>query len=269
MTPATTADGRARVLANGVEMPLLGLGVWQLRAGRPTERAVLWALEAGCRHVDTARLYRNEESVGSAVAASGVPREELFIATKFHPRDPDPERAAEESLRRLGLDYLDLYLIHWPTGDPRRHWDEMERVAERGLARAVGVSNYGADDLAALHGAAQPPLVDQVEFSPFQYRHGLLRACEEAGIVLEAYSPLTRGRDLRNPRVTAVAERVGRTPAQVLLRWAVQRGIPVIPKSANRERIIENSRIFDFGLSEEDMAALDSLDRTGGTSSAQ
>jgi diketogulonate reductase-like aldo/keto reductase len=269
MTLATTADGRARVLANGVEMPLLGLGVWQLRAGRPTEQAVLWALEAGYRHVDTARLYRNEESVGSAVAASGVPREELFIATKFHPRDPDLERAAEQSLRRLGLDYLDLYLIHWPTGDPRRHWDEMERVTERGLARAVGVSNYGADDLAALRGGAQPPLVDQVEFSPFQYRRGLLRACEQAGIVLEAYSPLTRGRDLRKPRVTAVAERVGRTPAQVLLRWAVQRGIPVIPKSANRERIIENSRIFDFSLSEEDMAAFDSLDRTGGTSSAQ
>jgi len=250
-------------------MPLLGLGVWRLRAGRPTEQAVRWALEAGYRHVDTARLYRNEESVGAAIAAAGVPREELFVATKFHPRDPDPERAAEQSLRLLGLDHVDLYLIHWPAGDPRRHWDAMERVAQRGLARAVGVSNYDAGELAALLGSTVPPTVNQVEFSPFQYRRALLRACEEAGVQLEAYSPLTRGRDLRSPRVTDVADRVGRTPAQVLLRWAVQRGVPVIPKSGNRDRIVENAAIFDFSLSDEDMAALDGLDRTGGTDSAQ
>lgn len=265
-----TADGRARVLDNGVEMPLLGLGVWQLRAGRPTEQAVLWAFEAGYRHVDTARLYRNEQSVGAAVRASGLPREELFLATKFHPRDPDPERAVEESLRLLDVDYVDLYLIHWPSGDPRRGWDAMERIAERKLARAVGVSNYGTDQLAALLASARvPPAVNQVEFSPFQYRRALLQACEQAGVVLEAYSPLTRGRDLRDPRVREVAHRVGRTPAQVLLRWAVQRGIPVIPKSGNRERIVENSKIFDFTLAQEDMAALDALDRTGGTGSAQ
>ena len=194
-----TADGRARVLSNGVEMPLLGLGVWQLGAGRPTEQAVLWALEAGYRHIDTARLYRNEQSVGAALRASGLPREEVFVATKFQPRDPDPERAAEESLRLLDLDYVDLYLIHWPTGDPRRGWDAMERVAERKLARAVGVSNYGADQLAALVGSAQlPPAVNQVEFSPFQRRTALLEACERSGVVLEAYSPLTRGRELRD-----------------------------------------------------------------------
>jgi 2,5-diketo-D-gluconate reductase A len=265
-----TADGRARVLTDGVEMPLLGLGVWQLRAGRPTEQAVLWALEAGYRHIDTARLYRNEQSVGAAVRASGLPREEVFVATKFHPRDPDPERAVEESLRLLDLDYVDLYLIHWPSGDPRRGWDAMERIAGRKLARAVGVSNYGVRELETLLPAAQvPPAANQVEFSPFQYRRALLEYCERSGVVLEAYSPLTRGRDLRDPRVRKVAHRVGRTPAQVLLRWAVQRGVPVIPKSGNRERIVENSKIFDFTLPAEDMAALDALDRTGGTGSAR
>jgi len=256
-------DGRARLLANGVPMPLLGLGVWQLRAGRETEQAVRWALEAGYRHVDTATLYQNEQSVGAAVRASGVPREEVFVATKFHPREPDPQRALEGSLRLLGLDYVDLYLWHWPAGDATRHWPAFERIAGRGLARAVGVSNFSAGQLAALRGAGVPPAVDQVEFSPFQFRRALLSACDASGVVLEAYSPLTRGHDLRHPVVAAVAERHGRTPAQVLLRWAVQRGIPVIPKSGNRDRIAENARIFDFTMSAQAMAELDGLDRTG------
>jgi diketogulonate reductase-like aldo/keto reductase len=264
-----TEDGRARILTNGVRMPMLGLGVWQLRSGRDTEQAVRWALEAGYRHVDTATLYRNEESVGKAVRASGVPREEVFVATKFHPRDPDPERALEGSLRLLGLDHVDLYLWHWPSGSPTRHWPAFERIAGRGLARAVGVSNFSVDQLAALRGAGVPPAVDQVEFSPFQFRRALLEACEATGVVLEAYSPLTRGHDLRDPVVAAVAADHSRTPAQVLLRWAVQRGVPVIPKSGNRDRIAENAQIFDFTLSEQDMAALDALDRTGGTASAQ
>jgi diketogulonate reductase-like aldo/keto reductase len=269
MTMPLTADGRARVLSNGVEMPLLGLGVWQIRDGKATERAVAAALEAGYRHVDTARLYKNEKSVGAAVRASGVPREELFVATKFHPRDSDPVHECEESLRLMGLDYLDLYLVHWPTGDPRTFWDGMEKVASQGLARAVGVSNYSVDQQAALLDSAAPPTVNQVEFSPFQFRRALLDACESAGVLLEAYSPLTRGNDLRNATIGEVAQRVGRTPAQVLLRWAVQRGVPVIPKSQNPERIVENAQIFDFELSGEDIAALDALDRTGGTASAQ
>jgi diketogulonate reductase-like aldo/keto reductase len=260
-----TDDGRARVLNNGVEMPLLGLGVWQIPNGRKTEQAVRWALEAGYRHIDTATLYRNEQSVGTAVAASGLPREELFVATKFHPRDPDPERAVEESLRLLGLDYVDLYLWHWPSGSPTRHWPAFERIAQRGLARAVGVSNFSAGQVGALAGADVPPAVDQVEYSPFQFRKALWEACEGYGVVLEAYSPLTRGHDLGDKVIAAVAERVGRTPAQVLLRWAVQRGIPVIPKSANQGRIAENAAIFDFTLSDEDLASLDRLDRTGGT----
>jgi diketogulonate reductase-like aldo/keto reductase len=263
-----TEDGKARVLTNGVEMPLLGLGVWQIPDGQPTERAVRWALETGYRHVDTAALYRNERGVGRAVRDSGVPREELFVATKFNPRDPDPERAVEASLRLLGLDYVDLYLWHWPTGRPTRHWPAFERIAGRGLARAVGVSNFSAGQLAALADADVPPAVNQVEFSPFQFRRALLEACERSGVVLEAYSPLTRGRDLAHPAIAGIAERHGRTPAQVVLRWAVQRAIPVIPKSANRDRIAENARIFDVTLSAEDMAALDGLDRTGGTADA-
>jgi 2,5-diketo-D-gluconate reductase A len=269
VTLPLTADGRSRVLANGVEMPLLGLGVWQLRAGWPTEQAVRWALAAGYRHVDTATLYGNEESVGAALREAGLPREQVFVATKFHPRDPDPERSVEASLRLLGLDHVDLYLWHWPSGDPTRHWAAFERIAARGLARAVGVSNYGVGQLDALLAAAGlPPAVNQVEFSPFRYRRALLEACERAGVLLEAYSPLTRGQDLRHPTVRAVAERHGRTPAQVMLRWAVQRGIPVIPKSGDRGRIAENARLFDFALGEQDMAALDALDRTGGTGEA-
>jgi diketogulonate reductase-like aldo/keto reductase len=260
-----TDDGRARLLNNGVRMPLLGFGVWQIPNGRETERAVRWALEAGYRHIDTAALYRNEESVGTAVAASGLARDELFVATKFHPRDPDPERAIEQSLRLLGLDHVDLYLWHWPSGSGTKHWPAFERIAGRGLARAVGVSNFSADQVGALAGADVPPAANQVEFSPFQFRRKLWQACEGYGVVLEAYSPLTRGQDLGDEVIAGVAERAGRTPAQVLLRWAVQRGIPVIPKSANQGRITENAAIFDFALTEDDMAALDRLDRTGGT----
>ena len=270
MTMPLTADGRARVLSNGVEMPLLGLGVWQIPDGRPTEQAVIAALDAGYRHIDTARLYRNERGVGAGLRGAAVPREEVFVATKFRPSDPDPERAAEESLRLLGVDYVDLYLVHWPTGDPRRHWDGIERIAARGLARAVGVSNYSADQLAVLLAATTvAPQVNQVEFSPFHYRRRLLEACEAVGVLLEAYSPLTRGHDLHNRTVREVADRHGRTPAQVLLRWAVQRGVPVIPKSRNPERIRENAAIFDFTLTDAEMAALDALDRTGGSASAQ
>jgi diketogulonate reductase-like aldo/keto reductase len=260
-----TADGRARVLNNGVEMPLLGLGVWQIPNGKETEQAVRWALDAGYRHIDTAALYRNEESVGKAVRDSGVPREDLFVVTKFQPRDPDPEKSMEHSLRLLGLDFVDLYLWHWPSGSATRHWPAFERIAGRGLARAVGVSNFSADQIGALAGADVPPAANQVEFSPFQFRRRLWEACERHGVVLEAYSPLTRGHDLGDKVIAAVAERAGRTPAQVLLRWAVQRGIPVIPKSANKDRIAENAAIFDFALTEDDMAELDRLDRTGGT----
>jgi diketogulonate reductase-like aldo/keto reductase len=266
---AVSADRRARVLADGNEIPLLGLGVWQVPNGPETENAVRWALELGYRLVDTAQAYGNEESVGRALRDSGVPREEVFLTTKFYPRRRDPEAAAQRSLERLGVDQIDLYIIHWPGGGPTWAWPGMERAHERGYARSIGVSNYGVSELDELLAVAEvPPVVNQVQFSPFKYRRKLLDACEERNVALEAYSPLGLGRYLSDERVALIAERVGRTPAQVLLRWCVQRDLIVIPKSTHRHRIEENARIFDFTLSDEDMAALDALDETGGTERA-
>jgi len=265
-TDAVTADGRARVLADGNEIPLLGLGVWQVEDDRECVDAVRWALELGYRHIDTAQAYGNEESVGTALADIGVPRDEVFVATKFYPGSSDPEAEAERSLQRLGIEQVDLYLIHWPQGGPTWAWPGMERAHERGLARSIGVSNFDVDELDAVIAAGNvPPAVNQIQFSPFSYRRALLEECERHEVVLEAYSPLTTGRRLGDERIAEIAERHGRTPAQVLLRWAVQRGIPVIPKSTKRERLSENAQIFDFTLSDEDVQALDALDETGGT----
>ena len=260
----------SRELADGHRMPLLGLGVWQVTPGEETENAVRWALDAGYRHVDTAQAYGNEESVGRALADSGVPRDEVFVTTKFYPGSEDPEEEAKHSLERLGIDRLDLYLVHWPQGGPTWAWAGMQRALDAGLARSIGVSNFAVEDLdAVIESGGSPPSVNQVQFSPWKYRRGLLDACEQRGVVLEAYSPLTTGRNLDDPTVAQVAERSGRTSAQVLIRWCVQRDIVVIPKSKTRERIVENGHVFDFELSEEDMATLDSLDETGGTDRAR
>jgi diketogulonate reductase-like aldo/keto reductase len=261
----------AVTLASGARMPVLGLGVWQMAAGAETEQAVEWALEAGYRHVDTATMYRNEESVGAALRRSGVPREQVFVTTKLPPPHPDASRQLAKSLERLGLEHVDLYLIHWPLpfGNTRL-WHELELLRDQGLARDIGVSNFGAERLdKLLKRADRPPAVNQVQFSPFQYRRGLLDYCSEQGIVFEAYSPLARGQGVRDPTVAAVADRLGRTPAQVLLRWAIQHGAVVIPKSSRKERIVSNAQVFDFELSDEDMRLLDALDRTRGTASAR
>jgi diketogulonate reductase-like aldo/keto reductase len=270
-TQALTADGRARLLADGSEMPLLGLGVWQVPDGPETESSVSAALEAGYRHIDTAQAYGNERSVGKALRESGVPREEVFVTTKFYPRakSRDPEAEAQRSLERLGVEQLDLYIIHWPEGGPTWAWPGMERAHEQGYTRSIGVSNFDVGEIDALLAEAEVrPTVNQIQFSAFKYRRALLEACEEREIALEAYSPLTTGRKLDDDRVGQIAERTGRTPAQVLLRWCVQRGLVVIPKSTHRERIEENARIFDFELSDDDMRALDALDGTGGTERA-
>jgi diketogulonate reductase-like aldo/keto reductase len=257
-------------LADGNQLPLLGLGVWQVPEGRACVDAVRLALELGYRHIDTAQAYGNEASVGKALRDSGVPRDEVFITTKFQPRRrKDPVAEAEQSLRKLGVDQVDLYLVHWPQGGPVWAWPGMERAQERGLARSIGVSNFGADDLEQVIAAGSvAPAVNQVNFSAVDYRRRLLDACLRQDIVLEAYSPLGTGRHLGNARVAEIAGRAGRTPAQVLLRWCLQHGVPVIPKSTHRERIEENARLFDFALSEEDMAALDALDKTHGTDRA-
>jgi 2,5-diketo-D-gluconate reductase A len=264
-----TADGRLRVLADGNRLPMLGLGVWQIPDGPECVNAVRWALEAGYRHIDTAQAYGNEQSVGQALRESGVPREDVFITTKFYPGRHDPAAEAERSLRLLGVDQLDLYLIHWPQGGPTWAWPGMEQAKERGFARSVGVSNFGVRDLAqVLDVASTPPVVDQVQFSALKYRLALLAECQERDVVLEAYSPLGTGRHLRNKIVRDIAQRIGRTTAQVLLRWCLQHGVPVIPKSTHRERIEENGDIFGFALSPEDMAELDELDQTNGTGRA-
>jgi len=263
-------DDRVRVLSDGSRIPLLGLGVWQVPDGPECVNAVLWAVEAGYRHIDTAQAYGNEESVGRALRESGLPREDVFLTTKFYPRGGDPAAEAARSLERLGVDRLDLYIVHWPEGGATYAWPGMEQALELGYARSIGVSNYSVgeiDEVLAI--ATRAPVVDQVQFSPFEYRRGLLERCERDGIALEAYSPLGTGRHLDDATVGQIAERLDRTPAQVLIRWCVQRDTVVIPKSTHRERLAENAQVFDFELSDEQMARLDGLDKTKGTEQAR
>jgi len=259
-----------RTLANGASIPLLGLGVWQVPEGDECVDAVVAALEAGYRHIDTAQAYENEKSVGEGIRRSGLPREEVYVTTKFFPRQGrDPAAEAERSLERLGTDYVDLYLVHWPGGGPTWAWPGMERAHALGHARSIGVSNFSVDELdAVLADASVPPVADQVRFNPFDHRSALRDAAAERGIAIEAYSPLGTGKHLADRTVAAIAERLGRTPAQVLIRWCLQRDAIVLPKSTHRERIEQNAQVFDFELSEEDLAELDALDRTGGTDAA-
>jgi diketogulonate reductase-like aldo/keto reductase len=266
---AINPDLRVRALSDGAQIPVLGLGVWQVPNGPECERAVRWALELGYRHIDTAQAYGNEESVGRALRDSGLPRENVFLTTKFFPRRKDPAGEAARSVERLGVDYVDLYIIHWPQGGATWAWPGMEQARARGLARSIGVSNFSVGELGELLAiAVDRPVVNQVQFSPFEYRRRLLEACEQRGIALEAYSPLGTGRHVRDREVVRIAEHVGQTPAQVLLRWCLQRGAIAIVKSTHRERLEENAGIFDFELSDQDMRALDALDRTGGTDEA-
>jgi len=268
-TSSKTADKPLRSLADGNHIPVLGLGVWQVPIGVTTVNAVRWALELDYRHIDTAQAYGNEESVGRALKQSGVPRDEVFITTKFYPGSTDPVAELEGSLRRLGVDYVDLYIIHWPQGGPTWAWPGMERARELGHARSIGVSNFDVHELEQVIAAAHDkPVVNQVQFSPFEFRRKLLAAAEKQGVAVEAYSPLGTGRHLTSPVVKRLASRAGRTPAQVLLRWCLQRGLVVITKSTHRDRIAENAGVFDFTLSDPDMAELDALDETNGTERA-
>ncbi len=265
-----SADGKARRLYDGNWMPMLGFGVWQIPKGRECEEAVRWALEAGYRHIDTAQAYGNEESVGRALADSGIARDQVFVTTKFRPAEADPAAELERSLVRLGLDYVDLYLIHWPAGGPTWAWPGMQRAHEVGWTRSIGISNFSRDEMSTLMQSAEiAPAVNQVQFSPYEHRTGLLEACEQAGVVLEAYSPLGHGRHLSGDVVGEVAQRLGRTTAQVLLRWCIEQDVPVLAKSTHRSRIEENAKIFDFELSASDRQELAALDRTSGTDSAQ
>lgn len=252
-------------------MPVLGLGVWQISEGAETERAVEWALEAGYRLIDTAAMYRNERSVGAAVRRSDIPRNDIFVTTKLLPVHASSSRELAKSLERLGLDYVDLYLIHWPIPFRNTHvWRELEELQDQGLAHEIGVSNFGAGKLDnLLRDGRRTPAVNQVQFNPFHYRRGLLEYCSGHGIVLEAYSPLARGSGMEDPTIREIGERLGRTSAQVMLRWAIQHGAVVIPKSSDRERIRSNAQVFDFDLGADEMRALDALDRTNGSPDAR
>lgn len=251
-------------LNNGVEIPVLGLGVYQSPPGRATQDAVRLALKDEYRLIDTARIYNNEADVGKAIRESGIPRDEVFITTKLWNSDQGYEsalRALDESLRRLGLSYIDLYLIHFPVPNVRNEsWKSMTRLLQHGKARAIGVSNFTVRHLEELLKTTNvTPAVNQVEFSPFLYQKELLNYCRQKGIQLEAYSPLTRGEKLSHTTIKSLASKYSKTPAQVLIRWNLQHGNVVIPKSVREERIRENSQVFDFNITDEDMAVLDSL----------
>ncbi len=254
----------ATQLNNGVCMPVLGLGVYQIRSGRESYQAVSTALEIGYRHIDTASYYGNEEDIGKAVRDSAVPREEIFVTTKLWNSDHGYDsalRAFDASLRRLNLDYLDLYLIHFPVTSLRKEsWRALEKILKNGRARAIGVSNYTERHLQELlNQSSIVPAVNQVEFSPFLYQRDLLEFCRRQGIQLTAYAPLTEGHRLNDPRITAIAKKHGRTNAQIMLRWAVQHEVAVIPKSKHADRIAENADVFSFELTSEEMAILDRL----------
>src|SRR6476661_1826020 len=212
-TRSKRLDSRVRALADGNQIPVLGLGVWQVPNGPIAVNAVRWALDFGYRHIDTAQVYGNEESVGRAPRESGVPRHQVFITTKFNPSRKDPTAEAERSLQRLGTDYVDLYLVHWPQGGATRAWPGMERTLELGYARSIGVSNFGLHELEQVLAVAPvPPVVDQVQFSPFQYRRALLEEAHQRNILMEAYSPLGTGRHLSDKTVRRIAASIGRTP---------------------------------------------------------
>ncbi|PRI10831.1 aldo/keto reductase [Leucobacter massiliensis] len=254
-------------LNTGTEIPQLGLGVFLVEPGE-TERLVSEALEAGYRHIDTAMIYRNEAEVGRAIAASGIPREELFITTKLWNTDQDrPAEAFQRSLDLLGLDRVDLYLIHWPlpmfAGSALGAWRGLLDIAESGRSSAVGVSNFEIEHLRQLiDETGVVPAVDQVELHPLHQRRELSAFCAEQGIAVEAWGPLAQGKTnlLELPAVVAAAEAHGKSPAQAVLRWHVQQGRIVFPKTSRRERLLENASIFDFELSGDEMAAIDALE---------
>lgn len=255
-------------LNNGVEMPILGLGTYLIKP-EETRKVVLDALSMGYRHIDTAAFYNNEAAVGEAVRDSGLRREEVFITSKVWNTDhgyKEARAAFERSLQRLGLDYVDLYLIHWPMPKRLETWKALEAIYEEGLVRAIGVSNFvprHLDELLATGSII--PAVDQIEMHPFLARKDVLEYCKENNISVEAFSPLARGRHLDHPVLVKIAKRNGRTPAQVMIRWCLQKGATAIPKSVHPVRMRENLRALDFSLSPEDVAALDNLDRNART----
>jgi len=255
-------------LGNGVKMPHLGLGTWRSAEGAEVEQSVRWALEIGYRHVDTAAVYGNERGVGRAIRDSRVPREQVFVTTKVWNDDQRAGRDAvlrafDESLRRLGTDYVDLYLVHWPVkGKYVEAWRALEQIYSSGRVNAIGGSNFLVHHLAdVLKVASVKPMVNQVEFHPRLVQRQLLDFCRRERIVQEAWSPLMKGKAGEVPLLRELAGKYGKTPSQVVLRWDLQHGVVTIPKSVRRERLVENADLFDFELSADEMAKVDALDR--------
>jgi 2,5-diketo-D-gluconate reductase A len=256
-------------LNNGVEIPQLGFGVFQIEPEK-TKDATLAALEVGYRHIDTAEMYGNEKEVGEAVRASGIDRGEIFVTSKlnngFHAYD-DALGAFDQSLKDLDIDYLDLFLVHWPlpgVGDYVETWKAMEKMYESGRVKAIGVSNFQPHHLRRIHGETSvTPAVNQIEVHPFFTNDEVRAFNSEHGIATEAWSPIAQGNVLQDETVTRISGNLGRTPAQVTLRWHIQRGDIVFPKSVTRSRVEENFQLFDFELSGEDMTAITALDRDG------
>ena len=256
-------------LNNGVEIPLFGLGTWQSPEGEGVINAIRWAVQNGYRHIDTAFIYGNERGVGQgikkAMGECNLKREDLFVTTKLWISSFYYEKALkafERSLKSLNLDYVDLYLLHWPEPTHRQDaWKALEKIYKDGKTRSIGVSNYYQHHLEELLNEADViPTVNQVELTPYLYLKDLKDFCENHDIRLEAYSPLTKGRKLDDKKLMEVAQKYNKTTAQILIRWDLQHNIIVIPKSSKEEHIIENSQIFDFTLSEEDMSLLNSFD---------
>lgn len=258
-------------LNNMRKMPQLGLGVWQIEEGKETEDAINVAFENGYRSIDTASQYGNEASVGRAVRGSGIPRDEVFVTTKLWNDSQGYDQtldAIDESLERLGLDYVDLYLIHWPVPEAGKYvetWHAMEELYKQGKAKSIGISNFNPNHIDDITAEADfVPTVNQIQLHPHNAQLATRAYCDRNGIKVESYSPLMRGGIvLQDPVVQEIAKAHGKTPAQVVLRWHIQNGLIVIPKSATPERIKENIDIFDFELSAEQMDAIDGLDKTG------
>lgn len=253
------------VLNNGVEMPQFGLGVFQSAVGSETEDAVRYGLEAGYRQIDTATIYRNEREVGKIINSGIIPREDVFVTSKVWISDlsyDDAKRGFDASMDKLGFDYLDLYLIHWPTSDWKGAWRALEELHQEGRVKAIGVSNFLAHHLKELLDNCKiHPTVNQYEMHPYLQQPDLRKLCQDNEIAVTAWAPIMKGRVLDVPELIAMGEKYGKNAIQVTLRWLLQLGVIVIPKSVNKNRIEANADVYDFELSEEDMATINTLDK--------